>query len=147
MAQALEHVPLRVRQYNLRYHKPVKDDDVITSDDERSVIVGESGVSYLLPGAPFEFQFSYSETPKVKPLAIREAALLPFAPPTMPRSWIGKALLKSSKKKVPLFNSFNPPPPGMKGVKRVEMSGPFPMGKYPEEGKTREEILGDPLKR
>lgn len=104
-------------------------------------------MSYLLPGAPFEFQFSYSETPKVKPLAIREPAFLPFAPPTMPRPWTGKAPLKSSKKKIPLFDSFNPPPPGTKGVKHVEMPGPFPAGKYPQEGKTREEILGEPLKR
>jgi hypothetical protein len=41
-------------------------------------------VSYLLPGAPFEFQYSYSKTPKVKPLAIRELAFLPFEPLTMP---------------------------------------------------------------
>ncbi|KAK4261335.1 hypothetical protein QN277_004347 [Acacia crassicarpa] len=131
---------------NSKYYKPVKD-GVIKSDGDRSVIIGESGVSYLLPGAPFEFQFSYSETPKVKPLAIREPAFLPFAPPTMPRPWTGKAPLKSSKKKIPLFDSFNPPPPGTKGVKHVEMPGPFPAGKYPQEGKTREEILGEPLKR
>lgn len=111
------------------------------------MIIGESGVSYLLPGAPFEFQFSYSETPKAKPIAIREPAFLPFAPPTMPRPWTGKAPLKSKKKKIPLFDSFNPPPAGTKGVKRVEMPGPFPMGQFPKEGKTREEILGEPLKR
>lgn len=104
-------------------------------------------MSYLLPGAPFEFQYSYSETPKVKPMAIREPAFLPFALPTMPRPWTGKAPLKSSKKKIPLFDSFNPPPPGTKGVKHVEMPGPFPSGKYPQEGKTREEVLGEPLKK
>ncbi|KAI4328212.1 hypothetical protein L6164_020584 [Bauhinia variegata] len=131
---------------NSKYHKPVKD-GVIASDGDRAVVIGESGVSYRLPGAPFEFQFSYSETPKVKPFAIREPAFLPFAPPTMPRPWTGKAPLKSSKKKIPLFDSFNPPPPGMKGVKQVEMPGPFPLGKYPKEGRTREEILGEPLKK
>ncbi|XP_027346455.1 CRS2-associated factor 2, chloroplastic [Abrus precatorius] len=132
-----------------KYHKPVKHGGVIASEGDRSVIIGDSGVSYLLPGAPFEFQFSYSETPKAKPLAIREPAFLPFAPPTMPRPWTGKAPLKSKKekKKIPLFDSFNPPPPNTKGVKRVEMPGPFPMGKYPKEGKTREEILGEPLKK
>ncbi|CAH2080528.1 unnamed protein product [Thlaspi arvense] len=89
-----------------KYYWRVKD-GVITSDGDRSVVVGESGVSYLLPGAPFEFQFSYSETPKAKPLAIREPAFLPFAPPTMPRPWTGKAPLKTSKKKknIPLFES------------------------------------------
>lgn len=80
-------------------------------------------------------------------MAIREPAFLPFAPPTMPRPWTGKAPLKKSKKKIPLFDSFNPPPPDKKGVKYVEMPGPFPFGKYPNEGKTREEILGEPLKK
>ncbi|KAK9277535.1 hypothetical protein L1049_007079 [Liquidambar formosana] len=129
-----------------KYYKPVSD-GVISSDGDRSVVVGESGVSYLLPGAPFEFQFSYSETPKVKPLAIREPAFLPFAPPTMPRPWTGKAPLQRSKKKIPLFDSFNPPPPGTKGVTHVEMPGPFPLGKFPKEGKSRGEILGEPLRR
>jgi hypothetical protein len=132
---------------NSKYYKPIKNPTVITSDHDRSVIIGESGVSYLLPGAPFEFQFSYSETPKVKPLAIREPAFLPFEPPTMPRPWTGKAPLKKSKKNIPLFDSFNPPPAGKKGVKKVEMPGPFPLGKFPEEGMSREEILGEPLKR
>ncbi|KAI3878101.1 hypothetical protein MKW92_020045 [Papaver armeniacum] len=110
-----------------KYYKPVSD-GVISSEGDRSVIIGESGVSYLLPGAPFEFQFSYSETPKVKPLAIREPAFLPFAPPTMPRPWTGKAPLKKSKKNIPLFDSFNPPP-------------------VSKEGMTREEILGERLTR
>jgi hypothetical protein len=132
---------------NSKYYKPIKNPTVITSEGDRSVIIGESGVSYLLPGAPFEFQFSYSETPKVKPLAIREPAFLPFEPPTMPRPWTGKAPLKKSKKNIPLFDSFNPPPAGMKGVKKVEMPGPFPLGKFPEEGMSREEILGEPLKK
>ncbi|CAJ2636184.1 unnamed protein product [Trifolium pratense] len=130
-----------------KYYKPIKNPTVITSEGDRSVIIGESGVSYLLPGAPFEFQFSYSETPKVKPLAIREPAFLPFEPPTMPRPWTGKAPLKKSKKNIPLFDSFNPPPPDMKGVKKVEMPGPFPLGKFPEEGMSRKEILGEPLKK
>ncbi|XP_022776124.1 CRS2-associated factor 2, chloroplastic-like [Durio zibethinus] len=128
------------------YRKPVKK-GVISSDGDRCVVIGENGLSYQLPGAPFEFQFSYSETPKAEPIAIREPAFLPFAPPTMPRPWTGKAPLKKSKKKIPLFDSFNPPPPDKKGVKYVEMPGPFPFGKYPREGKTREEILGEPLKK
>ncbi|XP_077240488.1 RNA-binding CRS1 / YhbY (CRM) domain-containing protein isoform X1 [Tasmannia lanceolata] len=138
---------LKSFHYRSKYYKPVRDGVITTESDGRSVIIGESGVSYLLPGAPFEFQFSYSETPKAKPLAIREPAFLPFAPPSMPRPWTGKAPLKKKKKNIPLFDSFNPPPPGTKGVKRVEMPGPFPVGRYPKEGKTREEILGEPLTR
>lgn len=69
----------------------------------------------------------------------------------MPRPWTGKAPLKGKdekqRKKIPLFDSFNPPPPGKKGVKCVEMPGPFPAGKYPKEGKSREEVLGEPLKK
>lgn len=88
----------------------------------------------------------------MKPLAIREPAFLPFAPPTMPRPWTGKAPLKSAKekkrnRKIPLLDSFNPPPPGTEGVKQMEMPGPFPFGKYPKVRKTKEEILGEPLKK
>ncbi|XP_077240489.1 RNA-binding CRS1 / YhbY (CRM) domain-containing protein isoform X2 [Tasmannia lanceolata] len=81
---------LKSFHYRSKYYKPVRDGVITTESDGRSVIIGESGVSYLLPGAPFEFQFSYSETPKAKPLAIREPAFLPFAPPSMPRPWTGR---------------------------------------------------------
>lgn len=131
------------------YYKPVKD-GVIASDAGRSVVIGDSGVSYLLPGAPFEFQYSYSETPKVKPLAIREPAFLPFAPPTMPRPWTGKAPLKKKRdkdRKIRLLESLNSPPADSDGVKRVEMARPFPLGKFVEEKRTREEILGERLKK
>ncbi|XP_059633707.1 CRS2-associated factor 2, chloroplastic [Cornus florida] len=128
------------------YYKPVKD-GVISADGDRSVIVGESGVSYLLPGAPFEFQFSYSETPKAKPLGIREPAFLPFAPPTMPRPWTGKAPMKKSNKKIHLFDSSDSPPLGTSGVKRLEMLRPFQLGKFPAEVKPRNEVLGRPLTR
>ncbi|KAK3041820.1 hypothetical protein RJ639_000336 [Escallonia herrerae] len=126
-----------------KYYKPVRD-GVLQSDGDRSIVVGESGLTYRLPGAPFEFQFSYSETPKAKPLAIREPAFLPFAPPTMPRPWTGKAPLKKSKKKIPLFESFNPPSES-EGVRHLEMPGPYRLGKYPAETKSREEVLGRPL--
>jgi hypothetical protein len=65
----------------------------------RSVVVGPSGVTFRLPGAPFDFQFSYSEAPRVAPLAIREPPFLPFAPPTMPRPWTGKAPLLTKEEK------------------------------------------------
>lgn len=98
-------------------------------------------MSYKLPGAPFEFQFSYSETPKAKPLAIREPAFLPFAPPTMPRPWTGKAPLKKSKRKVRLFGSVAEE---SNGVKRMEMQVGF---QFPAEVKPRNEVLGKPLSK
>ncbi|GAB2280484.1 CRS2-associated factor 2 [Dionaea muscipula] len=152
LPQNNSHSSLQLPRRQYKYYKPVNKDageEVLAADGDRTVIIGDSGVSYLLPGAPFEFQFSYSETPKAKPLGIREPAVLPFAPPTMPRPWTGKAPIKSKKekKKIPLFDSFNPPPPGKKGVKYVEMPGPYKLGKFPIGGKSREEILGDPLSR
>ncbi|CAA6662167.1 unnamed protein product [Spirodela intermedia] len=74
---------LRAAHSRTKYYKPVPlAGGIIAADDhDRKVVVGESGVSYLVPGAPFEFQFSYSETPKAKPLAIREPAFLPFDAP------------------------------------------------------------------
>ncbi|RYR18159.1 hypothetical protein Ahy_B03g062789 isoform B [Arachis hypogaea] len=142
--------PALKHHHRSSYHKPVSRPGVIASDGDRSVVVGDSGVSYLLPGAPFEFQFSYSETPTEKPIAIREPAFLPFAPPTMPRPWTGKAPLKSKKdkeKKVRLLESLNPPRPDTNGVKQLEMAKPLKLGKYSRDGKTREEILGDPLRK
>ncbi|XP_058084160.1 CRS2-associated factor 2, chloroplastic isoform X3 [Magnolia sinica] len=141
---------LKSFHHRSKYYKPISPDSGVVKTDgsDRSIILGESGLSYLLPGAPFEFQFSYSETPKAKPLAIREPPFLPFGPPTMPRPWTGKApLKKSKKKKVPLFNSFDPPPPETEGVKRMETQRLLVLGRYPKEQKTREEILGNPLTR
>ncbi|KAJ0446348.1 putative RNA-binding, CRM domain, YhbY-like superfamily, CRS2-associated factor, plant [Helianthus annuus] len=104
-----------------KYYKPIKPGSVISSDGDRSVVVGDSGVSYQLPGAPFEFQFSYSETPRAKPIAIREPAFLPFAPPTMPRPWTGKPPLKKSTRKIKLFESSNPNSSNNNNTKQLEM--------------------------
>ncbi|KAF3334514.1 CRS2-associated factor 2 [Carex littledalei] len=154
-----------------RYHKPVcpREEPIVLSSEEsargnRSVIVGPSGVSYRLPDAPFEFQFSYSETPRVAPIAIREPAFLPFAPPSMPRPWTGKAPLLSKKEKQ------------MKKGKKFRLVEPLGFGASSSEVKesglvrevlgkkglsehlrlgmckvvdsrSREEILGEPLSR
>ncbi|KAL5981652.1 CRS2-associated factor 2 [Asimina triloba] len=131
-----------------KYYKPIPADGIIAKDDsDRTVVLGESGVSYRLPGAPIDFQFSYSETPRAKPLAIREPAFLPFAPPTMPRPWTGKAPLKKKKKNVPLLEPFNPATPSEEGQKRLEMPRALNLGRYPKSPKTREQILGKPLTR
>ncbi|KAJ6698802.1 CRS2-ASSOCIATED FACTOR 1 CHLOROPLASTIC, partial [Salix purpurea] len=107
--------------------------------------LSEDGVSYVIDGAPFEFKYSYTETPKVKPLKLREAPYAPFGPTTMPRPWTGRAPLPPSKKKLREFDSFVLPPPDKKGVKPVQAPGPFFPGAGPRYAKTREEILGDPL--
>ncbi|CAN6469862.1 unnamed protein product [Victoria cruziana] len=132
-----------------KYYRPIPDDDgAVTADGSgRSVMVGESGISYLLPDAPFEFQFSYSEVPKAKPLAMREPAYLPFAPPTMARPWTGKPPLKKKeekkkRRKVALFEPLNSPEDAAGGTKLLQKQLPFR-----REVKTREEILGKPLSR
>lgn len=115
-------------------------------DEDRMVTVSEKGIAYKLKDAPFEFQYSYTETPKVKPLALREPPFLPFGPITMPRPWTGRAPLPASKKKLPVFDSFRLPPPEKKGVKPVQAPGPYLNGTGPKyAAATRDEILGEPL--
>ncbi|XP_017219909.1 CRS2-associated factor 2, chloroplastic isoform X1 [Daucus carota subsp. sativus] len=127
-----------------KYYKPVKQ-GVLASDDGRTILIGDSGVSYQLPGAPFEFQFSYSETPKVKPLAIREPAFLPFAPPTMNRPWTGKAPMKKAKRNVRLFGSGEEE---SDGVRRMEMRGGYEVKElFGGELRPRNEVLGRPLSK
>lgn len=112
-----------------------------------NVQIGEDGVSYVIDGAPFEFKYSYTETPKVKPIKMREPPFVPFGPTTMPRPWTGRAPLPPSKKKLKEFDSFVLPPPHKKGVKPVQKPGPFLPGTSPRYVHSREEILGEPLTR
>ncbi|KAA8523151.1 hypothetical protein F0562_009574 [Nyssa sinensis] len=113
---------------------------------ETGVAISEDGVSYIIPGNPFAFQYSYTETPKEKPLKLREPPIAPFGPSTMPRPWTGRKPLPPSKKKFE-FDSFQLPPPHKKGVKPVQAPGPFLPGSGPKYVKSREEILGDPLSK
>lgn len=112
-----------------------------------NVKIGEDGVSYVIDGAPFEFKYSYTETPKLKPVKMREPMFVPFGPTTMPRPWTGRAPLPASKKKLKEFDSFVLPPPHKKGVKPVQKPGPFLPGTGPRYVQSREEILGEPLTR
>ncbi|XAR67038.1 hypothetical protein NMG60_11013451 [Bertholletia excelsa] len=111
---------------------------------ETGLKVSDDGVSYVLADAPFEFQYSYTETPKVKPLKLREPPIAPFGPSTMPRPWTGRKPLEPSKKKLE-FDSFKLPPPHKKGVKPVQAPGPFLPGSGPRYVQSREEILGESL--
>ncbi|CAA7398555.1 unnamed protein product [Spirodela intermedia] len=153
---------LRAAHSRTKYYKPVPlAGGIIAADDhDRKVVVGESGVSYLVPGAPFEFQFSYSETPKAKPLAIREPAFLPFDAPSMPRPWTGKAPLKSKREKElkkqrrvrlldPLGGSEQGDETAETGTGKVlKMARPVSgLVQRPTDGRSREEILGKPLTR
>ncbi|CAO2180073.1 unnamed protein product [Urochloa humidicola] len=121
----------------------------------RAVVVGPSGLSFRLPGAPFDFQFSYSEAPRAPPLAIREPAFLPFAPPTMPRPWTGKAPLltkeeKARRRGVRLHTPLGQEPPQtvsphgimmeVRGRRQRDLARVSP-----GDGRTREEVLGEPL--
>ncbi|KAI4321585.1 hypothetical protein MLD38_034950 [Melastoma candidum] len=109
------------------------------------VKLSENGLSYVVEGAPFEFKYSYTETPKVRPLKLQEAPYAPFGPTTMARPWTGRPPLPESDKKLKEFDSFVLPPPGKKGIKPVQAPGPFREGTGPRYVKTREELLGEPL--
>ncbi|KAF0919768.1 hypothetical protein E2562_031465 [Oryza meyeriana var. granulata] len=110
------------------------------------VRVTDRGLAYHLDGAPFEFQYSYTEAPRARPVALREAPFLPFGPEATPRPWTGKKPLPKSHKELPEFDSFVLPPPGKKGVKPVQSPGPFLAGMEPRyQAATREEVLGEPL--
>lgn len=109
-----------------------------------AVKLSDDGVSYILPHAPFAYQHSYTETPKVKPIKVREPPVAPFGPSTMPRPWTGQKPLPAGKKKRD-FDSFRLPPVGKKGVKPVQAPGPFLPGSGPKYVKSREEVLGEPL--
>ncbi|CAL4976529.1 unnamed protein product [Urochloa decumbens] len=121
----------------------------------RAVVVGPSGLSFRLPGAPFDFQFSYSEAPRAPPLAIREPAFLPFAPPTMPRPWTGRAPLltkeeKARRRGVRLHTPLGQEPPQTVSPHGIMMEvrdrRQRDLGKVsPGDGRTREEVLGEPL--
>ncbi|CAK9277923.1 unnamed protein product [Sphagnum jensenii] len=128
-------IPGKFSKYSERNKKPKK-------TKNRHVIP-----SRPVPGPmpDFDYQFSYSENPKIEPIGFREPQFSPFGPSTMPRPWTGKAPLPGSKKKLPEFDSFKPPPPNKKGVKHVQPPGPYPEGEGPQEAKSREEILGEPL--
>ncbi|KAL6627816.1 hypothetical protein ACP70R_031542 [Stipagrostis hirtigluma subsp. patula] len=123
----------------------------------RAVVVGPSGLSFRLPDAPFDFQFSYSEAPRAPPLAIREPAFLPFAPPTMPRPWTGKAPLLSKEEKARRRGVRLHTPLGQEPPKTVSAHGIMMEVRgrrqrdlarvSPGDGRTREEVLGEPLTR
>ncbi|XP_002535109.2 CRS2-associated factor 1, chloroplastic [Ricinus communis] len=114
-------------------------------DRNADVKLSEDGLSFVVDGAPFEFKYSYTETPKAKPIKLREAPFSPFGPTTMGRPWTGRAPLPPSKKKLREFDSFKLPPPDKKGVKPVQKPGPFLPGAGPRYVYSREEILGEPL--
>ncbi|MCO5592334.1 hypothetical protein L7F22_046335 [Adiantum nelumboides] len=94
---------------------------------------------------PFEIQYSYSETPNAPVIRYRESPYSPFGPSSLSRPWTGGPPRKKSKKNLPLFDSFNPPPKGKKGIKPVQDPGPYRDGQGPKPAKSRDEILGEPL--
>lgn len=107
--------------------------------------VSEDWHKHDLSDLPFEFEFSYSETPQRPILGYRETPFSPFGPSYMKRPWIGGPPNRPSKKKPRVFDSFRPPPNHLKGVKAVQDPGPYPEGQGPKAAKSREEIIGEPL--
>uniref|UniRef100_A0A1J3DBP9 CRS2-associated factor 1, chloroplastic n=1 Tax=Noccaea caerulescens TaxID=107243 RepID=A0A1J3DBP9_NOCCA len=126
-------------------NKPKVPDSRPQLDAKAEVKLSEDGLTYVIDGAPFEFKYSYTETPKVKPLKLREPAYAPFGPTTMGRPWTGRAPLPQSQKTPREFDSFRLPPPGKKGLKPIQKPGPFRPGVGPRYVYTKEEILGEPL--
>ncbi|KFK40374.1 hypothetical protein AALP_AA3G365300 [Arabis alpina] len=126
-------------------NKPKVPDSPPQLDSKAEVKLSDDGLSYVIDGAPFEFKYSYTETPKVKPLKLREPAYAPFGPTTMGRPWTGRAPLPQSQKTPREFDSFRLPPADKKGVKPVQKPGPFRPGVGPRYVYTKEEILGEPL--
>lgn len=126
-------------------NKPKVPDSPPQLDAKAEVKLSEDGLTYVIDGAPFEFKYSYTETPKVKPLKLREPAYAPFGPTTMGRPWTGRAPLPQSQKTPREFDSFRLPPPGKKGLKPIQKPGPFRPGVGPRYVYTKEEILGEPL--
>ncbi|KAL6586106.1 CCR4-Not complex caf1 ribonuclease subunit Caf1 [Orobanche minor] len=106
--------------------------------------IDENGISYEIPEAPFMYQYSYTEMPKVKPVKLRELLMSPFGPGTMTNPWLGRKPMPPSKKKSG-FDSFQLPPSHKKGVKPVQAPGPFVPGSGPKYAKSQEEVLGEPL--
>ncbi|KAE9600329.1 hypothetical protein Lal_00046052 [Lupinus albus] len=90
----------------------------------RNVKIGEDGVSYFIDGAPFEFKYSYTETPNIKPIRMREEPVVPFGPETLRRPWTGRIPKDNRRFMIP------PPPDLYSNGQRL---------------KSREETLGEPL--
>ncbi|XP_027358203.1 CRS2-associated factor 1, chloroplastic [Abrus precatorius] len=101
-----------------------------------NVKIGDDGVSYVVDGAPFEFRFSYTETPTAKQVKLREPPYAPFGPATMPRPWTGRNPVPPSKTTVKDFQSLVLPP-----------EKPEPVQSSGSNLVSREEILGEPLTR
>ncbi|KAK7379976.1 hypothetical protein VNO78_32280 [Psophocarpus tetragonolobus] len=102
-----------------------------------NVKIGDDGLSYVVDGAPFEFRFSYTETPNAKPVKFRESQFAPFGPSSMLRPWTGRNPVPPSKTTVKEFHVLAPPPQDEEDVEPVRLGGPV--------WKWREDVLGEPL--
>ena len=125
--------------------KPLLDWHPVVSRVERleflpgpeNVKIGEDGVSYVVDGAPFDFRFSYTETPKANPVKLREPPYAPFGPPTLPRPWTGRNPVPPSKTTVTDFHLLSPPLSDEEGAELVRLAVPI--------WESREQVLGEPL--
>lgn len=130
-------VKQQLKESNLRNQQYFKEKSIFFQDFVPPVIEPEDPC-----------QFSYSEHPTVPPIGFREPVYSPFGPENMDRPWTGKRPYEPRKGiPHPAFDSFKLPPAAMTKARFVQPPGPFPEGTGPKLGRTREEILGEPLSK
>ena len=113
---------------------------------EKSVFFQDFVPPVIEPEQPC--QFSYSEHPTVPSIGFREPVYSPFGPENMVRPWTGKRPYEPRNGTPhPEFDSFKLPPAAMTKARFVQPPGPFLEGTGPKLGRTREEILGEPLSK
>ncbi|KOM49292.1 hypothetical protein LR48_Vigan08g011900 [Vigna angularis] len=104
-----------------------------------NVKIGEDGVSYVVEGAPFDFRFSYTETPKANLVKLREPPFAPFGPPTLPWPWTGRNPVPPSQTTMREFHLLDPSPSDENGAELVRLAMLI--------WESREEVMGESLSK
>ncbi|XP_057819486.2 CRS2-associated factor 1, mitochondrial isoform X1 [Cryptomeria japonica] len=85
------------------------------------------------PDLHFDFQFSYTETPRAKPIGFREARFSPFGPGKIDREWTGWCAPHASSE--------------VTSIEGDDDNQDSSLNVYKYGGRFREEILGEPLSK
>eukprot|EP01018_Ginkgo_biloba_P029356 Gb_31131 [translate_table: standard] len=96
------NVPLKLHKYSWRAPKYIESEDRAPPTQARGTYgkkqkppykppssLDRDGQSPLHSDLPFDFQFSYTETPQIVPLGFREPKFSPFGPDRLDREWTG----------------------------------------------------------